>query len=176
MKVKSLFIKDFNQFKDFELDLTYPAGHAKAGLPLDKVCIIGQSGTGKTSLLLFLKNLWGFLIQSAFFPIEDKNVSGYINSLPHGFKLLIRDSTEKSEFIIKNDSYDFRALVGQFQRNFNRDALDILYFPSEVELLTWGATQLTFNNFWSEIAQDIQKYQEREMGWSSNDGHFTLQI
>ena len=51
MKVKSLFIKDFNQFKDFELDLTYPSWHAKAGLPLDKVCIIGQSGTGKTSLL-----------------------------------------------------------------------------------------------------------------------------
>lgn len=51
MKVKSLSIKDFNQFKDFELDLTYPAGHPKAGLPLDKVCIIGQSGTGKTSLL-----------------------------------------------------------------------------------------------------------------------------
>ncbi len=51
MKVKSLFIKDYNQFKDFELDLTYPAGHPKAGQPLDKVCIIGQSGTGKTTLL-----------------------------------------------------------------------------------------------------------------------------
>lgn len=61
MKVKSLSVKDFNQFKDFELDLTYPAGHAKAGLPLDKVCIIGQSGTGKTSLLLFLKKVLDFL-------------------------------------------------------------------------------------------------------------------
>lgn len=55
MKVKSLHIKDFQQFKDFELDLTYPQGHEKAGLPLDKVCIIGQSGTGKTTLLKFLK-------------------------------------------------------------------------------------------------------------------------
>ena len=51
MKVKSLFIKDFNQFKDFKLDLNYPEGHAKAGLTLNKVCIIGQSETGKTSLL-----------------------------------------------------------------------------------------------------------------------------
>ncbi|WP_028663883.1 AAA family ATPase [Runella zeae] len=51
MKVSHIYIKDNHQFKDFELDLTYPAGHPKAGKPLDKVCIIGQSGTGKTSLL-----------------------------------------------------------------------------------------------------------------------------
>ena len=31
MKVKSLLIKDYNQFKDFELDLTYPKGHKKEG-------------------------------------------------------------------------------------------------------------------------------------------------
>jgi hypothetical protein len=51
MFVKSLKITDHHQFKDFELDLTYPKGHEKAGEPLDKVCIIGQSGTGKTTLL-----------------------------------------------------------------------------------------------------------------------------
>lgn len=55
MKVKSLFIKDYNQFKDFELDFTYPEGHKKEGHPLDKVCIIGQSGTGKTTLLRFVQ-------------------------------------------------------------------------------------------------------------------------
>ena len=54
MKVKEIYIKDFRQFKDFKLDLTYPKGHAKEGLPLDKVCFIGQSGTGKTSLLKFI--------------------------------------------------------------------------------------------------------------------------
>jgi ABC-type lipoprotein export system ATPase subunit len=51
VKIKSLHIADFNQFQNFSLDLTYPEGHAKAGEPLDKVCIIGQSGAGKTSLL-----------------------------------------------------------------------------------------------------------------------------
>ena len=54
MKVKEIYIKDFRQFKDFKLDLTYPKGHAKEGLPLDKVCFIGQSGTGKTNLLKLL--------------------------------------------------------------------------------------------------------------------------
>jgi len=38
-----------------ELDLTYPKGHEKAGEPLDKICIIGQSGTGKTNLLDIIK-------------------------------------------------------------------------------------------------------------------------
>jgi predicted ATP-dependent endonuclease of OLD family len=55
MKVSRIEIKDFQQFKDFKLDLTYPNGHAKAGEPLDKVCFIGQSGTGKTILLEFLR-------------------------------------------------------------------------------------------------------------------------
>jgi predicted ATP-dependent endonuclease of OLD family len=51
MKISKIHIKDFHQFKDFTLDLTYPQGHEKAGQPLGKVCFIGQSGTGKTSLL-----------------------------------------------------------------------------------------------------------------------------
>ncbi|MDR6563445.1 MULTISPECIES: ATP-binding protein [unclassified Arcicella] len=55
MKVTELYIQEYNQFKDFRLDLTYPEGHPKAGQALDKVCFIGQSGTGKTSLIEILK-------------------------------------------------------------------------------------------------------------------------
>ncbi|MGB0929256.1 MAG: AAA family ATPase [Chitinophagales bacterium] len=57
MKISRIEIKDFHQFQDFELDLTYPKGHAKAGEPLDKVCFIGQSGTGKTTLLKVCKEI-----------------------------------------------------------------------------------------------------------------------
>ncbi|HEY8895707.1 MAG TPA: AAA family ATPase, partial [Niastella sp.] len=51
MKISRIVIKDFHQFRDLDLELTYPLGHAKAGLPLEKVCFIGQSGSGKTTLL-----------------------------------------------------------------------------------------------------------------------------
>jgi len=61
MKISKIFIEDYRQFKNFELDLTYPVGHDKAGKPLEKVCIIGQSGTGKTNLLLFIKKALNFL-------------------------------------------------------------------------------------------------------------------
>lgn len=51
MKITKIDITQYQQFKNFVLDLTYPEGHAKVGQPLDKVCFIGQSGTGKTTLL-----------------------------------------------------------------------------------------------------------------------------
>ena len=55
MKISYLHIRNYKQFSDLELDLTYPKGHKKAGQPLDKICIIGQSGTGKTNLLDIIK-------------------------------------------------------------------------------------------------------------------------
>jgi len=51
MKIAKIEIEEFRQFKNLTLNLTYPKGHDKEGEPLDKVCIIGQSGTGKTNLL-----------------------------------------------------------------------------------------------------------------------------
>jgi len=54
-KITSIRLRNYNQFTDVFIDLTYPKGHKKAGLPLDKICIIGQSGTGKTSLLNLIR-------------------------------------------------------------------------------------------------------------------------
>ncbi|MCU0288256.1 MAG: ATP-binding protein [Acidobacteria bacterium] len=55
MKLSGIKLKNYYQFKNVEIDLTYPIGHEKAGQPLDKVCFIGQGGTGKTSLLRLIK-------------------------------------------------------------------------------------------------------------------------
>ncbi len=56
MRISHIHIREYNQFKDFTLDLRYPPDHpTKAGKPLDKVCFIGYSGTGKTSLLQLVK-------------------------------------------------------------------------------------------------------------------------
>lgn len=55
MKITKIELTDYNQFKNVEIDLTYPKGHEKEGKPLDKVCFIGRSGSGKTSLLRLIK-------------------------------------------------------------------------------------------------------------------------
>jgi energy-coupling factor transporter ATP-binding protein EcfA2 len=55
MKISKIEIKAYQQFKDVEFDFTYPDGHKLAGKPLQKICFIGQSGTGKTTLLRLIK-------------------------------------------------------------------------------------------------------------------------
>jgi AAA15 family ATPase/GTPase len=58
MKITGIDIGEYRQFKNIKFDFTYPAGHPKEGQPLEKVCFIGQSGTGKTTLLNII---WDFL-------------------------------------------------------------------------------------------------------------------
>ena len=56
MKLLGIYIYDYLQFKDFEIDFTYPKSHPKAGKPLEKVCFIGRNGTGKSNLLNIIQS------------------------------------------------------------------------------------------------------------------------
>jgi predicted ATPase len=47
MKICKIYIKGYQQFQDVILDFTHP----ETGKPLDKICLIGSNGTGKTTLL-----------------------------------------------------------------------------------------------------------------------------
>ena len=61
MKITGINIGEYRQFKNINFDFTYPADYhdeTKRGKPLDKVCFIGQSGTGKTTLL---NVIWDFI-------------------------------------------------------------------------------------------------------------------
>ena len=72
MKIKYLHIRNYKQFLDLELDLTYPKGHEKEGEPLDKICIVGQSGTGKTNLLeVIKKSTFDFSSQESYLPFNE---------------------------------------------------------------------------------------------------------
>jgi predicted ATP-dependent endonuclease of OLD family len=62
MKITGIDISDYRLFKNLKFDFTYPADYhdeTKRGKPLEKVCFIGQSGTGKTTLL---NVIWRFLV------------------------------------------------------------------------------------------------------------------
>jgi len=54
MKISKLHIDQFRHLENLTFDFTYPEDfhiEEKRGKPLDKICFIGQSATGKTGLL-----------------------------------------------------------------------------------------------------------------------------
>jgi len=73
MKIEYLEIKNYKQFTDLTLDLTYPKGHEKEGEPLDKICIIGQSGTGKTNLLNLIRIFTRFKKNINYYVFDEKS-------------------------------------------------------------------------------------------------------
>ena len=125
MKISKIYIQDYNQFKEFNLDLTYPKGHPKEGRPLDKICIIGQSGTGKTSLLLFIKKALNFLggvskLEQAPHSTYEEYLLGIESAFSVGFKGNAESLEELSFHSPKKfaKNPDFNPNTGQEAKTF----------------------------------------------------------
>jgi ABC-type lipoprotein export system ATPase subunit len=114
MKVSELYIKKYHQFEDFTLNLTYPEGHKLAGQPLNKVCFIGQSGTGKTTLINILRRM-----------IEVLLTNGYSNDFTGSY--IVPQRSHKDFFGIKNEE----IVIKFYNLNSNESIkrLPILPFP-----------------------------------------------
>jgi hypothetical protein len=50
LRIRTLKLKAIRQFRDVTLDFTDP----KTGKPLDRICLIGGNGTGKSTILRLL--------------------------------------------------------------------------------------------------------------------------
>lgn len=51
MKLAQVYLQDLQSFKNFQLDLTYPEGHPRAGKAMDRICLLGRNGAGKSNLV-----------------------------------------------------------------------------------------------------------------------------
>ena len=144
MKVSEFYIKKYHQFEDFTLNLTYPEGHKLAGQPLNKVCFIGQSGTGKTTLLDVLKE---FVIGlKIFFDSEDVQSMDLEINKDFGFVYLktLYDNNEvkvlfdnESKAKNKGDFYEYYTLVEQVIHkdiNVTYPNFKLFNYPSDIEL------------------------------------------
>ena len=139
MKLKKLNINSYLHLKDLEFDFTYPENHEKAGQPLEKICFIGQSATGKTNLLKLLSETILYLLRVETVnnhSIWNQN-DNYKNLLKEGFLELIFEDKNlilgKESIIYDNHNYDFNELNGGTinQLLFNKSNLNkILYFDS----------------------------------------------
>ncbi len=116
MKIKKIKIKNFQQFKDFSIDLTYPKGHKKEGKPLEKICFIGQSGTGKSTILESIQDA----------------IEGIVNCVEKDDKSFFKEIT-------KTENNNF--IVSSFDDNDN-ETIDIAF---EKEILT-KESEVTFEH------------------------------
>ncbi len=126
MKITGIHINDFHQFNDFKLDLTYPQGHEKEGKPLDKICFIGQSGTGKTTLLNILKNL---LSENLSEYNENWTYPDYhykISCLGE-ISFSIQNDFVSARHIVKNDNKQVKSLLDTII-----PTISLIHFPSEI--------------------------------------------
>lgn len=139
MKLTGIKLKNYYQFKDLEIDLTYPRGHAKEGQPLDKVCFIGQGGTGKTSLLRLIKwfvSLKRDIGKNLLLPVPPVPGSAQINFQVSNLAYRMFN-TEKAPFIHydwpKNlDEQSFRNFLVEY---YEKEKPILINFPTE---LLWG--------------------------------------
>lgn len=116
MKISKLHIDQFRHLENLEFDFTYQSGERK-GQPLDKICFIGQSATGKTSLLELIKLYLSNPVKNDFkFKIDlDFN----------GGKLMYNEQKRIIEIVSETE-----------KKNFNMHA-KLYYFPCE--LLSTGS-------------------------------------
>ena len=139
MKLKKLNINSYLHLKDLEFDFTYPENHEKAGKPLEKICFIGQSATGKSNLLKLLSETILYLLRVE--TVNNHSIwhsnSSYQNLIKDGsLELIFEDKNlilSKESIIYDNHSYDFNEQSGGVihQLLINKFILNkILYFNS----------------------------------------------
>ncbi len=161
--------------KDLEIDLTYPDGHEKKGQPLEKVCIIGQSGTGKTSLLNLIKGFTSLnkkdiptaLSNSVevFFKYEkfelltkpDENNELICNVLKTGNSRVLKNYESKPR-LINFPAYSVGSIdkIAELNEKFSRELninLDSVVDFTEEEIS---------NRIWKKVLDEINKYRKEQ--------------
>lgn len=191
MKIKSLKINKHFHLEDISFDFTYPLGHEKEGQPLDKICFIGQSATGKTNLLNFIKTIIErilnieidsnndisffdiFYIDADFeieinknlFTIKDKTL--YIDSEKKHISVLPK---EYDLFPEKHPIYNIKSDIVSEQ---NIKSLDIRYEdiiePQEFVQLNKNI-DFNFNTekkLWKSLLQDVINFRKKQLQLTS---------
>lgn len=134
MKLKSLHIDSYRHLQNISFDFTYPEGHSKSGQPLEKICIIGQSATGKTSVLELIEDSISKLDSAEIF--EDKYLFGHYLL---NFKAQIKYSFQGGGLEITNDAitkngkeYQTKPNGGGAIGKLINEGLRLLYLSSDV--------------------------------------------
>ncbi|HAT80051.1 MAG TPA: hypothetical protein DCS17_01145 [Flavobacterium sp.] len=136
MKISKLNIDQFRHLENLDFDFTYQSGERK-GQPLDKICFIGQSATGKTGLLelIYEYNLNILNLEV----INGRHLTGSRNGIKlvkGEIEFLINESsfTQKNEEVFyKNRNYKYENGGGSVENLISiQDKNDVFYFKSNL--------------------------------------------
>ncbi len=131
MKISRLEITNYHQFDHLTLDLTYPKGHEKAGQALDKVCLIGQSGTGKTTLLKVCLSL----LEKNYLDPKMKQIMATMELEP-GVELTLKIRDGKLSLSAKDStSGKSEEEIKTLYREHRQRYTWFIYFPAEMTKL-----------------------------------------
>lgn len=141
MKIRKITIPEFQQFKNLELDFTHP----ETGKALDKICFIGKNGTGKSTLLRIINDIFrNGIIQQEFFILiefEQKEKKFYaLRHFPDPMIIFIKEQkfTELNEI---NDwkNWDESTFKSMFKnKEYNKWLLDITFKNNSSDLFIYS--------------------------------------
>lgn len=192
MKISKIKITDFHQFKDLTIELTYPIGHEKAGQPLSKVCFIGQSGTGKSTLLeLIPKYLINYntqlILKAGKVSINKRGLVSFKMGLDNEYSVDVNFSENKEDatkqswnwFNIKENNAiaKFDEVYDFYKEKWTKElSTKLIYFPAnlnfdaeeDVEEIFTDKAIIDFSKekisvVWKLILERIRSYQEKEL-------------
>jgi predicted ATP-dependent endonuclease of OLD family len=129
MKILKIILKNYQQFEDLTLDLTYPKDHEKNGQPLEKVCFIGSNGTGKTTLMMLV---WRFLsdfnsiVKEIFFLAVKVKIGDKIFYVVviDGLSLYLQETIEDIEQWDVDLSENMKGSYGYFAKTYGKFVID----------------------------------------------------
>lgn len=152
MKLKKLKINSHYHLKDLEFDFTYPAGHDKAGQPLEKICFIGQSATGKTKILnliydelVYLLNLKvnhkseTFIVDNYEKRLDGSSVLEFIDDLPFS-------DLKTSEIFSTNDLILYENISYELSDDGNEEDFSFLINTSDDKVIYFESNYITSEN------------------------------
>ncbi|AWG21351.1 hypothetical protein FFWV33_07325 [Flavobacterium faecale] len=140
MKISKLHIEQYRHLENLDFDFTYPLDYkdkAKAGKPLDKICFIGQSATGKTGLLELIYEHIQNIVNLEI--IDGTSLAGpdnVIKNVNGSISLLIADEilTQKNKVIFsKGTAYKYENKGGSVTPLIPyQNQKDIFYFKASL--------------------------------------------
>ncbi|MBE7687754.1 AAA family ATPase [Tenacibaculum finnmarkense genomovar ulcerans] len=167
MKISKLKIAQYKHLENLDFDFTYQSGKRK-GEPLDKICFIGQSATGKTNLL---ELLFSKIEQALHETIVHEKLTDYIlieklkSEIVINFKTTIYKLKGKITTYAGRE-YQNERLSGKFHHLIPTSEISNLHYfkaniISDENIEVFTENPINLNEKYSDIIKDTRHQRDR---------------